>query len=153
MQRHDFAGAVGEEKKVALRKLPEISRSVLNGGRILGGHQRAEIRQVRQQHRGLRQFALALQLKLLEGHHRIVERFMDLAPRMIPQVVLDDEQDRAHQHGGGEDEGEKELGSQPNVGHGRIVFSAPRRPGPAVRRGSPAGLLMAQTCSRLHGQS
>ena len=132
MQGHDLSRAVGEEKKIAPGELPEIGGSVLNGGRMLGGHQRPEIRQIRQQHRGLCQSALTLRLKLLEGHHGIVERFVDLAPRMIPQVVLDDEQDRARQHGGGEDEGEKKLGSQPNLGHGPIAFSAPRRPVPAV---------------------
>ncbi len=125
-------------KRSLSAELPEIGRSVLNGGRMLGGHQRPEIRQIRQQHRGLRQSALTLRFKLLEGHHGIVERFMDLAPRMIPQVVLDDEQDRACQHGGGEDEGEQKLGTQPNLGHGPIVFSAPRRLGPAIRTRGPA---------------
>ena len=78
---------------------------------------------------------------------------MDLAARVIPQIVLDDEQDRARQHRGGEDEGEKKPGSQSNLGHDPIVFSAPRRPGPAAPASGAAGLLKPQTCSRLHEQS
>lgn len=128
MHRHHLARAVREKEKVAAAQPPKIARSILNSRGMLRGHERPEIRQVGKQHGGLRQPPLTLQFKLLKGIHRIVQGFVDFTPRMISGIDLNDEEDGAGQHGCGQDEGEKrldegekKLGSQPDVYHGPFL--------------------------------
>ena len=83
LQRHDPVRRVGQHQQVAATQLPQIARSVLDGGGISGGHQRAHVGQVRQQRRRALQRFFTLFLKISEGENRVFKIAQDFRPHLL----------------------------------------------------------------------
>ena len=66
MQRNHAAGPVGQDKQIATRQPPQSAGRILNGGFVLRGHQRPQVRQVSQQFGGADQRKFAFPLEILE---------------------------------------------------------------------------------------
>src|SRR5437867_6103610 len=120
MKRHDLPGWIGEKKKVASRHLREISRSVLNGRFVVGGHQRFDIWETRRDFGRLREHSLALLRQLLKGQKGTVELFIDLSLCVFAEVILDDQQTNAGEYRGHENQGKEKFRTQPNLDHRRV---------------------------------
>jgi hypothetical protein len=83
LQGHHLAGGIGQQQQVASRQLPQVARSVLDGGRIVRGHQRPHIGQVGQQRCRALERDLPLLLKIVKCGDGILQVALDSQAHLL----------------------------------------------------------------------
>ena len=119
VQRDHFAVAVGQYKQIAAGQLPNVPGSILDRGRVGGGHNGAGDRQVGHQLCGARQHAFALALEILKDHHGIAQIFQNFLPHVILYAVLHHQQAGCGEAGRDQQHRQQEACAQARSGHQR----------------------------------
>ena len=91
-QRNDVTRAVRQYQQVAAAQFPHIGGGILDGRRVLGGHQRPNIWQVGKQGRGPGQGFFLLRLEALIVGYGVADVFANVFPNSLPHAIADDEE-------------------------------------------------------------
>ena len=108
-QRNHVARAIRQDQQVAPAQLPHIGGGILDGRRVLGGHQRANIGQVGEQRRGPGQGFFLLRLEALVVGDGVAHVLANVFADPLPHAIADDEQRRRGQAGGNRQERQQEI--------------------------------------------
>src|SRR5438309_181087 len=95
LKRHHIPVRIRKYKHVATRCSPKSNRSVLNCGRMLGGHERTHNWQIGHQLGGMRECALALALHVLKRCEGVLQVLYDLHSDVVGNYPPDDHQARS----------------------------------------------------------
>ena len=109
MKCHYFSCRISQKKEIAGSKLPKIGGCVLDRALMMSRHERSDVREICDSFRGLRQHPLSLLRELLKCYERTMELLVNLTPRVLPEIILHDEQADAGECGRGEDERKKKF--------------------------------------------
>ena len=91
-QRNDAACAVRQYQQVAPAQFPDIGGGILDGRRVLCGHQCANIGQVGEQGRGPGQAFFLLRLEALIVGYGVTDVLANVFPDSLPHAIADDEE-------------------------------------------------------------
>lgn len=99
LQSKHLAGPVGHNQQITSALPPDFAGTVLDRRHVARGHERADVRQIRQQFSGARESFLPLAFKGFLGFYGVAEVFLDSGAHALLHAVPDDQQRSCAQAG------------------------------------------------------